>query len=164
MPASALPTTEPHRLDVVVYGLPAPQGSKRHVGHGVLIDHNPEALHTWRDDVKMAALRAVADSPGWERDYPAIIGHFAFTMPRPRSHFGTGRNEHVLRANAPRLHTTRPDLDKLLRSTWDALTAAGAYADDNRVAQVFAVKVYTGTGPGVLDRPGVQITLSGSGR
>jgi Holliday junction resolvase RusA-like endonuclease len=164
MTTAAMPVGSPHRLDVVAYGLPAPQGSKRHVGRGILIDHNPDALGTWREDVKLAALRAVALNPGWDRTYPALVGHFTFTMPRPRHHFRTGRFANELRGDAPHLHSTRPDLDKLLRSTWDALTSAGAYADDCRLAQVYAIKVYTGGGPGALDRPGVSLSLAGVAR
>lgn len=163
------PVTAPDQITLFVYGLPAPQGSKRHVGKGVLIDHNPEALHTWREDVKLAAIRAMRHTPEWARDYPAIVGHFTFTLPRPRSHFRVkgGQLTNVLHQWAPQLHTTRPDLDKLLRSTWDALTTAGVYADDNRLAQVWATKVYPSLKfngdrtNGTLDRPGARIVLTG---
>jgi Holliday junction resolvase RusA-like endonuclease len=162
LPAPATSLTA-HRLSVVIYGTPAPQGSKRHVGHGIMVDHNAASLHTWREDVKLAALRAMEETPGWERDYPAIAAHIAFTLSRPQSHYRTGKFAHLLRDNAPNLHGTRPDLDKLLRSTWDALTAAGAYRDDCRIAQVYAVKTYpahTGN-PTALDKPGARIVLSG---
>lgn len=162
-----------HRLSFIVYGTPAPQGSKRHVGNGVMIESNQKSLDTWREDVKLAALRALDVSPGWARDYPQVAAHVVFTLSRPRSHYLTRISGDVLREDAPRLHGTRPDLDKLLRSTGDALTAAGVYADDNRIAQVFAVKTYANSPsdgesfprhPGALDRPGARIALTGMGR
>ena len=38
-------------LVVVVYGVPAPQGSKRHVGHGILVESSKK-LRPWRDAVR----------------------------------------------------------------------------------------------------------------
>lgn len=159
---ATLPKT--HRLAFLVYGTPAPQGSKKHVGGGRMIESNQAALNTWREDVKLAALRALEDHPSWERDYSHVVGHMVFTLPRPRSHYRTGKFAHLLREAAPALHGVKPDLDKLVRSTGDALTAAGVYADDSRLAQVYAVKVYpttTGHPPGALDRPGARVVLTG---
>ena len=154
------------RLRIVAYGTPAPQGSKRYVGNGVMIDQNASGLRTWREDVKLAALRALEEMPGWDRDYPALVGHFAFTLARPRNHYRTGKFANVVQETAPYLHASRPDLDKLLRSTWDALTSAGVYRDDSRLAQVHAVKVYTSADAdsNALDRPGARIVLTGVGR
>ncbi|MBG9357796.1 RusA family crossover junction endodeoxyribonuclease [Corynebacterium diphtheriae] len=46
-------------------------------------------------------------------------------------------------------HDQKPDLDKLIRSTCDALTGT-AYLDDNQINQITAQKIYTpkGTPPG----------------
>lgn len=156
---------EPHQLVFDVYGTPAPQGSKRHVGRGIMVESNAEKLRTWREDVKLAALAALEANPEWTREYRTVVAWIAFTMPRPKLHYRTGRFAHLLRDSAPHLHGTKPDLDKLLRSTGDALTAAGVYADDCRIAQVFAVKGYpvlNGHGTeGLLDRPGAHIELTG---
>lgn len=154
--------TDPsHRLSITVYGLPAPQGSKKHVGRGIMIESNQKHLDTWREDVKLAALRALEETPSWDRSYAAVTAHISFTLPRPKGHYRTGRFADQLREKAPRLHGTKPDLDKLLRSTGDALTAAGVYTDDSRLAQVFAVKSYPSSDPGNLDRPGARIVLTG---
>jgi Holliday junction resolvase RusA-like endonuclease len=154
--------TRPHQLSITVYGLPAPQGSKKHVGGGRMIESNQKSLNTWREDVKLAALRALEETPSWERDYAAVTAHITFTLPRPKGHWRTGKNAHLLKDSAPTLHGTKPDLDKLLRSTGDALTAAGVYSDDSRLAQVFSVKSYPSpSSPGLLDRPGARIVLTG---
>jgi len=151
---------------MTVYGTPAPQGSKKIAGraHKVLVDDNPHALASWREDVKHAALTALADAVAWNRDYPAYVAHMTFTLPRPAYHFGTGRNDRILKPNAPHRHASKPDLDKLVRSTFDALTVAGVYVDDRRVAQLYAVKLYVGTAAGALDHPGAQLTLIGVSR
>jgi crossover junction endodeoxyribonuclease RusA len=132
-----------------------------------MIESNQKHLDTWREDVKLAAVRALEDHPGWERDYAAVTAHVTFTLPRPKAHYRTGKHADELRPDAPTLHASKPDLDKLLRSTGDALTAAGVYRDDSRLAQVFAVKVYTANGggvPGALDVPGAKIVLTGTTR
>lgn len=147
-------------LHLTVYGSPTPQGSKKVLG-GRLLDVNAEGLRTWREDVKHAAIAAMADLPEWDRDAQGILGAFTFTMKRPRHHYVAGDPARELREHAPRLHTSRPDLDKLLRSTWDALTTAGVYYDDSRLCQAFATKVYVDPmGYKDLDRPGVKIALT----
>lgn len=146
------------QLLITVCGTPAPQGSKRHVGHGVMVESS-EALAPWREDVKLAALRALEYAPDWDRDLPEVGVHVVFGFPRPRSHYRTGRHASELRPDAPHLVGKKPDLDKLLRSTGDALTAAGVWADDARMAWVFAAKTFVGPAPGDLDRPGARIVL-----
>lgn len=132
-----------------------------------MVENNKTALTTWREDVKLAALAALEETPGWTRDYPKVAAHIVFTLARPKIHYRSGQFAHLLRDDAPHLHGSKPDLDKLLRSTLDALTAAGVYADDRRVAQLYAIKTYVSTGhplDGALDRPGARIVLQGVGR
>jgi hypothetical protein len=64
-----------------------------------------------------------------------------FVFPRPKSHFGTGRNAGKLKPSAPALVTTRPDLDKLVRAIGDALTGV-VFSDDAHLAVVHAEKHY----------------------
>ena len=136
---------------VVVYGRPAPQGSKRHVGGGVMIESS-RAVKPWRDDVKTAAEDAIAALPGrglFPLDGP-LVGRFVFTLPKP--------------ASAPKRRRTwpmrTPDLSKLLRSTEDALTAAGVWRDDARLVDLDRLaKVYPGEDREALDRPGAVIEI-----
>ena len=162
-PLSVAMPDRPHRLAFIAYGTPTPQGSKVAM-RGRVIHANAERLEAWRLDVKAAALFAMEETPEWAREYPAIAAHFTFTLARPKLHYRSGKFAHLLREDAPRLHTSQPDLDKLVRATCDALTAAGAYADDSQIAQLYAVKAYASTTqkpPGVLDRPGVRVVLEG---
>lgn len=141
------------RVSFRVFGTPKPQGSKRHVGNGVMIESAGEALRTWREDVKQAALdeRAELNEP-----LSGALGvQVIFVLARPRSHFRTGRNAHLLRDAAPDFPWRKPDIDKLLRSTLDAITAAGLYTDDACVCFVTASKTYAVNGTA----PGARITL-----
>ncbi len=131
-------------LVVKVFGTPAPQGSKRHVGRGVMVESS-KAVKPWREAVKYAALVLYADAktpPGeWMRTGPVLVD-VTFTLTRPRSHYHTGRNAQLLRDGAPVYPAGKPDLDKLLRSTMDALGDAGVFRDDAQVCAVTACKVY----------------------
>lgn len=130
-----------------VRAIPAPQGSKRHVGNGILVESGGQKLKDWRNAVRtdcVAAMKATGFH-GWGS---AVEVRIRFQLPRPKSHYRTGRNAHLLRADAPHFVSKRPDIDKLLRATLDALTAAGVYMDDAQVAALEVTKMY-GT-PGAL--------------
>ena len=118
-----------------VFGHPAPQGSKRHVGNGVLIESSAK-VKPWRQDVRAAALEADAHFDG---PVSLTVG---FLLRRPASHFRTGRNAHLLRDSAPAYPGKKPDIDKLLRSTLDGLGESGIWRDDAQVVRVRAEKLY----------------------
>lgn len=151
-------------LVVVVHGIPAPQGSKRHVGNGVLVESSAK-VRPWREAVRAATEAALAaarldHAPGWTpgRAAPLVLAA-TFTLARPASHYRSGRYAELLRSTAPQCPATRPDLDKLIRSTFDALTDAGAMAEDSRVVQLVAAKVYPGGALDALDTPGAVLYL-----
>jgi crossover junction endodeoxyribonuclease RusA len=135
-----------------VHGLPAPQGSKRHVGHGVMIESSAK-VKPWREAVKWAALTQLAIA-GCET--PPLTGPIRvvaiFKFPRPKSHYRTGRNAHLLRDDAPEFKMSRPDGEKLERSTYDALTDAGVWRDDAQVVDAHWTKVYS-------DSPGAHLVI-----
>lgn len=147
---TASPVHAPARhLRFVVYGTPAPQGSKRHVGGGRMIESSRK-VKPWREDVKAAAERllevhAVRPPP---IDAPIRI-RLVFTLPKP--------------ASAPKRRVTyprrKPDIDKLIRSTFDALTSAGMWIDDSCAIEVQALKVFPGEHPESLASPGVRVEL-----
>jgi crossover junction endodeoxyribonuclease RusA len=63
-----------------------------------------------------------------------------------------------LKDSAPFTHSTTPDIDKVLRSTLDALVQAAVIVDDSRVQSVDARKLYATT-----DRPpGALIFVEGA--
>jgi len=133
-----------------VPGIPAPQGSKRHVGRGILIESS-KRVKPWREDVRQGALDA-ADQQQWTAPDAVAIG-LTFWMPRPKSHPKTRRT----------IHSSRPDADKLVRSTFDALTSAGVIRDDSTVVKVSAVKAYVHPDnlryDGEPEVPGVEVFI-----
>ena len=121
------------RIDVL--GFPAPQGSKRHVGRGILVESSTK-VGPWREAVVAAASNQGAANS--QLDGPVTVD-VSFYFPRPKGHL---RANGELRATAPYVHTTTPDLDKVVRSTLDALTQAAVITDDARVQELSARKLY----------------------
>lgn len=122
------------RLAFFAEGTPAPQGSKKaftRIGTTrVQLVESSKNVKPWREQVRAAAVEAMGGND-WTAPAAVAIG-LTFWMPRPKSHPKTRRT----------IHSTRPDVDKLARSTLDALTASGAISDDSTVVKVSAVKCY----------------------
>lgn len=142
-----------------VNGMPGAQGSKKHVGNGVMIESSKK-VKPWRSDVKAAAEHAtgaVGHFDPWTPHTGPVHASLTFRFARPKSHYRTGRNAHLLRDNAPAYPTSRAlgDVDKLERSTFDALTAAGVIADDSLIVRVIADKVWCEPG----ETPGATILV-----
>jgi len=137
-------------LKIVVFGAPAPQGSKRFIGRGGgrgMMIESSKKVKPWRQDVKASALEALA--AGGSKVVGPVRVRMVFTLPKPGS--------------APKTRKTwpdrRPDLSKLIRSTEDALTEAGVWEDDARVVYCVARKVFPGEGSDALAAPGAVIYL-----
>lgn len=121
-----------------VPGAPAPQGSKRHVGHGRMVESS-KALGPWRERVALAAHSHADGLMG------GPIGiRLKFVMPRPKS---TPK-----RTTPPAVK--RPDIDKISRAILDAITGV-LIADDSQVVDLHATKRLAG----VDESHGVHIEL-----
>jgi Holliday junction resolvase RusA-like endonuclease len=127
-------------LTFEVRGIPGPQGSKDQFGR-----ESSAKVKPWREAVKWAAWEVYpADSPQMTGPVEVVV---TFTLPRPKSHYYTGKRAGELRPDAPAYCEKRPDLDKLTRSTLDALTSAGVYADDAQVVHLDVWKMYADPSP-----------------
>ena len=62
-----------------------------------------------------------------------------FRLPRPKSHYGTGRNSGLVKGSAPVV--PHQDVDNLLKGAMDAASGV-LYYDDKQVVRVTAVKAY----------------------
>ena len=125
-----------------VYGIAAPQGSKKHVGSGRFVEASKK-LPAWRKAVKAAASDAMALADWVTLSGPSEL-HVVFFLPRPQS-VTAGRRE---------LPIVPPDIDKLIRAVQDSCTDAGVWEDDSLVCKVTAYKVYDD-----WREPGASITI-----
>lgn len=142
---------------VAVHGLAGPQGSKTAVGYGrsrktgrliPLMRESSAKVKPWREKVQDAIEAAIARGEAHPITGPARAD-ITFTLPKP--------------VNAPKRRRTypavTPDIDKLERSTYDAITKARAWKDDGAVIENHNRKVYPGEHPDALAVPGAVIRL-----
>ena len=149
---------------VKIRGVPHPKGSmicrgpRKCPGCGSLVLHrvvedDGSGSKEWREKVTVAA-RALRTKIGTRMDGPVVVD-CTFVLPRPSSHYGSGRNAQVLRAGAPEYPAGRVgDVDKLARMVLDAITDAELWEDDARVVDLEVRKRYpseeTLSSPGVV--------------
>lgn len=123
-------------IEFFVPGVPAPQGSKRHVGRGILIESS-KAVGPWRERVALAAhghAEQLLTGP--------VRVRLGFVLPRPKS-----------ARKSTTITTKRPDVDKLARACLDAITGV-VIRDDSQVVDLHATKRLA-----LTDLPGVRIEI-----
>ena len=134
-PAASQPATS-HSVELRVVGDCAAQGSKvafvnPSTGRPLVREMGGAKLKTWRTAVAEAAAEycelAPMDGALW------LVVTFRFAMPASR--------KRAARQAGIAFKSTAPDLDKLVRSTGDALKTSGLVRDDARFARIHATKV-----------------------
>ena len=145
------PEEPPAHLHFRVNGIPTTQGSKRgffnpKTERVIIVDDNSPNLKRWRQDV-IDAAKAIRGQIAGPLDVPIEL-EVVFYLPRPQIHYGA----HGLKPNAPLFVKGKPDLDKLIRAVMDAITIAGLWQDDGRVASIKTRKLYS-------DEPGCEVRL-----
>jgi len=129
-------------LRFIVTGRPAPQGSKEYGDQGQLLEAS-KYLPSWRRAIKKAV---------YQRYYDLGIDRKTLPYFRGPVEFGC-----IFILNTGQRIDSPPDLDKLLRAVWDALTQARVWEDDGRVVRVRSLaKLQAGT-----DWTGADITIYG---
>ncbi len=124
---------------LTVFGLPAPQGSKR-IFNGRLVEASSVKLNKWRKELTQVATNYITDNEVEPFDGPVQL-RITFYLPRPK----TVKRE---------LPTVPPDLDKLIRAVGDGLTDSKIWTDDSLVVSLMCEKVYAD------DRePGAEIEI-----
>ena len=127
-------------------GQPRPRAFSRG-GHARVYD--PGTAEGWKSCMAVAAREHILPDP---IDNPVEV-NIEFRMPRPKGHYGTGKNASVLKASAPLYHLGTPDCDNLAKAVLDALTTIRFWRDDSPVVRLVVGKCYeNGSGPGARVR------------
>lgn len=131
-------------VQFVVLGVPAPQGSKNSFktkgGKTVVSEQSPH-LPAWRQAVS-AEAKKVRDAIGVTLDGPLRLdAQFRFSMPKSAPAWA--------KTQGLMLHTSPPDMDKLVRALGDSCKDAGLIADDARfalgsIAKISVLNAWTG--------------------
>jgi Holliday junction resolvase RusA-like endonuclease len=118
-------------VQFIVPGEPQPQERARRGARGRW--YTPSATKDYQERVRWAWRQSRAASFGEAPITMSVQFHFA----RPRSHFGSGRNAHTLKASAL---TAIPvgDIDNMLKSVFDGLQSL-AFVDDRQIVCLWGV-------------------------
>jgi Holliday junction resolvase RusA-like endonuclease len=136
---------------VITFEIPGnPQALKRHrsyrMGEGLrMVD--PSAQD--KDNFLLVSMSHKPPTPFNE----ALHVGCTFVFPRPKGHYGTGKNAKLLKPSAPYFHTGKPDGDNLFKFIGDALEGI-FWLNDSCIVKPEALKVYANDG-----RPRTIITI-----
>ncbi len=148
-----------------VLGTPAPKGSSRAFMVGkkggpqrAVMAPGGSTSGKQRAKGWEAAVREAASDVIGEVSVPpyvdlALLVTIVFRMTRPSGHWGKGKNAGKLSPSSPAYPRTKPDIDKLARTTLDALTGI-AFDDDSRIVRMVVAKEYARPG-----HEGARITV-----
>ena len=138
-------------IRVFIEGIPRPQGSKQTFrrGNRIVLVESSKHLPEWRRRLVSALQEHTGD---YTPPKPARVT-LTFLMPRPKAHYDT--KGHVKKRFTHVAHTPRPDLDKLTRAVFDALTIAGIVEDDSHITSAVIAKRYADS----PENTGVCITV-----
>lgn len=95
--------------------------------------------------------KAIKYKPKKPFDEPIRVD-IVFYMQRPKSHYRTGKNSHLLKKDYPKFYTNKPDLDNLVKFVKDSLNKV-FWKDDSVITMGWYHKVYS-------NDPGTEIEIS----
>ena len=127
-----------NKITFSIPGNPKHQQRHRHVTTGKFTrTYDPSAKD--KKDFLLQAMQYKPKSP--------ILGEVHirvwFCMPRPKSHYRTGKFAGILKDSTkiPHWHTSRPDIDNICKFVMDSLNGV-FWKDDSQICQVTAYKIY----------------------
>ena len=129
-------------IQFTVFGHAMPGGSKKafvHPAHGRAVIVDASNNKSWRQEVSLAAREAMGRAESTDPLRCALSVSFVFYRPRPKGHYGSGRNAGIVKESAPAFPTTRPDVLKLARAVEDSMTGI-VYGDDSQIVDERLVK------------------------
>ena len=136
---------EEYRLCIL--GIPETQARHRHFKKGDFIGtYDPSAKAK-----KQLAMVVQDEAPEVPLTGPIAL-ELIFYMPRPKNHYGTGRNAGKLKGSAPYWHVSRPDSDNLEKFVKDALNGI-FWKDDSQICYTSTQKIYS-------DQPRSEIVIN----
>lgn len=130
-------------LDFFVMGTPVPQGSKRawysEAQKRVFMTEDAGVRHsTWRFELATYARAEVGNAEPMTGPLSVAL---TFIQHRPLAHYGTGKNAKELKPSALPYPIKPPDIDKLTRAVFDAMTSI-VWVDDAQVVAATIRKRY----------------------
>ena len=118
--------------------------------------YDPGTAKEWKNKV-MSCGTTAAYRPEHGTKFEILTGPVGLTLhfylPRPKHH---SRSNGELKQTAPKWHTSKPDLDNLVKAVKDAITYIGViWADDSQVCATQTEKTYADE----KHQVGVRVTI-----
>jgi len=107
--------------------------------------YDPGTANGWKNSIKAVFM----DRAGQAVEGPLRV-ETTFYFPRPKSHYGTGKNSAKLKPSAPVYHVITPDIDNLEKAAYDALSmkiGVGFWKDDSQIVEAQPAKRFACGGP-----------------
>lgn len=119
-----------------VLGEPKAQKRHRHVNRGKFVStYDPS-----KDEKADFRIVAQQTAPAQPIDKPMFV-EMEFFFSRPKSHYGTGRNEGIIKGSSPDFHTKKPDSDNCVKFIFDSLNGI-FWLDDSMICGHSVMKHY----------------------
>ena len=132
---------------IIIKVLGEPKAQKRHRDRQAIFGKNGKSFTPKYDPSasdKGDFLSQVKSKAPWDPMLGPVLMNATFVFSRPLSHFGTGKNAGILKANAPYWHTSKPDRDNCEKFCMDAMTKT-FWHDDGQVCDGRIQKIYGNT-------------------
>jgi Holliday junction resolvase RusA-like endonuclease len=140
-------TITAENIKLVILGEPKAQKRHRHFKVGTFIKTYDPSKSDKGDFLSIVQYNA----PKEPINGPVRLDA-TFYFSRPKSHFRTGKNSHILKGDAPIWHTTKPDRDNLDKFCMDSLSKI-YFKDDCYVCAGEILKYYS-------DNPRTEIVIT----
>jgi Holliday junction resolvase RusA-like endonuclease len=134
-------------IELTVEGSPVALKRHKHLRNGHTYDPSKADKRYFLASV----LNMAPKSP----EYGPISMTLEFYVQRPKSHYRTGKYSHILKDNAPTWHTSRADIDNLVKLVLDALNGV-FYKDDSQICHLETIKKYSNKPRTVVQMKGVE--------
>jgi len=132
-------------IEFTAYGTPKGQPRVRAFVRGKHAGvYDPGTAEAWKNAVRAAF--PIKRDMGGEPHFTGPVGvNLQFRFPRPKSHYKAKQLGVVLKENAPRYHTSKPDADNAVKAVLDALDVCRVWRDDAQVSALKVSKFYVHT-------------------
>jgi Holliday junction resolvase RusA-like endonuclease len=125
-------------ITLEIAGSPKPQARPRLTKYGGV--YSPKT--NWYKKIKTETFKYYLENGRKPVvDYPCTVS-IKYYMPRPKSHYRTGRYSHLLKDSAPIQPVSKPDIDNLNKAVLDAIQDSKVLSDDSLVLEIYASKQY----------------------
>ena len=119
-------------IEIDIKGNPVAQKRHRHTRTGHVYDPSSKDKTLWKSLLgRYAMSKPLKDE---------LVVLLRFTVARPKSHYRTGKNKHLIKDSAPKKHIQRPDIDNFVKFYLDVLQDMGMYENDSQITTIIAEK------------------------